>query len=580
MATMELPYGVEESQAPHANEDPFSCALYKMLPEPMQESSREYGYLLEYLHQLPVQDIGIPEYYPELSRDLGDKVKINLIYPIEGGLFIHVMADPAGGRDYYITVEPKLSAGTNEAGLVRRIEMELLGYAMEFETAGTPEEQREVLEDILDRLCRSQPNDESGLRGFLRKLIKKTSDDQLALSERDLKVLKYIIGRDKIGMGILEPLILDTYIEDISCSGLGSLFIEHKIFNSLRTAFAFENQQELDEFVLRLSDRIKKPVTFRNPIVDATLPDGSRINIVYGEDVSKRGSNFTIRKFSETPLSILELIDFGSLDYLMASYMSLVIGEGMNVFVSGETASGKTTLLNACNVFIHPDAKVVSIEDTPEIQVPHPNWTREVTRAARPGEEGSEVGMFDLLKAALRQRPNEIIIGEIRGEEGLVAFGAMQTGHACMATFHASSVEKLIQRLTGSPIDVPKAYVDNLNVVVIQTAVTLPNGKVGRRAVSINEIVAYDSAADAFSFVEVFRWDPVKDEFEFVGHMNSYVLEHKIAPKKGMPSNKKRQIYSLVSRRARVLEKLAANGVKDFHEFYRVIAKAQREGIF
>ena len=311
--------------------------------------------------------------------------------------------------------------------------------------------------------------------------------------------------RDKIGLGALEPFIRDTNIEDISCSGLGSIFIEHKVFNSLRSAYEFTTNEELDEFVLRLSERIKKPVTFRNPIVDATLPDGSRINIVYGEDVSRRGSNFTIRKFAETPLSILELIDFGSLNYLMAAYMSLMVGEGMNVFVSGETASGKTTLLNAVTAFIDPDAKIVSIEDTPEVQIPHPNWIREATRPAKPGEEGTGVGMFDLLRAALRQRPNEIIIGEIRGEEGLIAFQAMQTGHSCMATFHASAVDKLIQRLTGSPISVPKTYVDNLNVIIIQNAVRLPNGKLGRRATSISEIINYDSVSDSFSFGEVFH---------------------------------------------------------------------------
>ena len=456
---------------------------------------------------IPIKEVGIPEFHPLLSRRLGDLETTNLIYPVEGGLFIHVIDDPEGGRAYYICIEPTLSQGLDEAELVRRTEGKMLDYAMEFDRAETPEEEREVLEAILDRLYQSQPTDESGLIGLLKKLIRKTSDEGMSLSDSDRQVLKYVMARDKIGMGILEPMVRDTNIEDISCSGLGSLFIEHKIFDSLRTSFAFTSNEELDEFVLRLSERVRKPVTFRNPIIDATLPDGSRINIVYGEDVSKRGSNFTIRKFSETPLSIMDLISFGSIDFMAAAYLSLVIAEGMNVFVSGETASGKTTLMNALNVFMHPDAKVVSIEDTPELQVPHPNWIREVTRAPKPGEDGSGVGMFDLLKAALRQRPNEILIGEIRGEEGLIAFGAMQTGHACMATFHASTVEKLIQRLTGSPINVPKTYIDNLNVVVIQTAVTLPNGKMGRRAVSINEIVGYDSSVDAFSFVEVFRWD-------------------------------------------------------------------------
>ena len=574
MVSMKLPFTVEASSEEHQG-DPFSCTLYKMLPKPLQEITKESVYLLEYLHTIPVTDTGIPEYYTQLSGKLKSKEELNLIYPVDGGVFVHVMDDPEGGRAFYISVEPRLSPGVDEAKLKRQIQTQLMDQVMRFAGANTPEEQREVLERLLDEMCRSQPTDESGLRGFIRKVIKKSSSSGLGMSERDLKVIKYIMVRDKLGMGMLEPLIRDINIEDISCSGLGSMFVEHKVFDSLRTAFEFTSHEELDKFVLRLSERIKKPVTFRNPIVDATLPDGSRINIVYGGDVSKNGSNFTIRKFSETPLSIVELINFGSLDFMMAAYLSLVIGEGMNMFVSGETASGKTTLLNAVSVFIPPVAKIISIEDTPEIQVPHPNWIREVTRAARPGEEDSGVGMFDLLKAALRQRPNEIIIGEIRGEEGLIAFQAMQTGHSCMATFHASTVEKLIQRLTGSPISVPKTYIDNLNIVAIQSAVKLPNGKMGRRAVTIAEIIGYDSASDAFSFAEVFRWNPVDDEFDFVGDMNSYILEQKIAPKIGIPPHKKREVYSVVRRRARILEKLSESGIDDYHEFYKVISKPE-----
>ncbi len=189
--------------------------------------------------------------------------------------------------------------------------------------------------------------------------------------------------------------------------------------------------------------------------------------------------------------------------------------------------------MNAVTVFLHPSAKIVSIEDTPELQVPHPNWIRDVTRGSAGDDGGSSVDMFDLLRAALRQRPNEIIIGEIRGAEGAIMFQAMQTGHACMATFHAATVEKLIQRLTGNPINIPKTYIDNLNLVVIQSAVRLPNGKEGRRIISISEIVGYDPTADAFSYIEVFRWNPANDTFEFTGHMNSYMLEEVIAVQRG-----------------------------------------------
>ena len=312
--------------------------------------------------------------------------------------------------------------------------------------------------------------------------------------------------------------------------------------------------------------------------MDSTLPDGSRINIVYGDDVSKRGSNFTIRKFQATPFSILDLVNSGTLSFEMVSYLSLMLGAGMNTFVSGETASGKTTMLNAISTFIPPASKIVSIEDTPELQVPHPNWTREVVRNTVDGS--SSVTMFDLLRAALRQRPNEIIIGEIRGEEGAIAFQAMQTGHSCMATFHASSVERLIHRMTGHPIIVPKTYVDNLNLVIIMSAVRLPDGSTGRRVLSINEVIEYDTETDSFGFIEVFRWDPATDTFEYPGYMNTNLLEHVVAERRGMPPREHRQIYQILEERAAILRNLSEQEITNFYELHNVITQANREGLF
>jgi flagellar protein FlaI len=400
------------------------------------------------------------------------------------------------------------------------------------------------------------------------------------LSKLDIEGIKYQLVKEKVGVGVLQPLINDHWIEDISCSGVGKMYIEHKVFSSMVCSFGYKDDAELDEHVLRLSERMKKPVTFRQPVVDASLPDGSRINIVFGRDVSLTGSNYTIRKFAEDPISVLNLIRWKSITSEAAAYLSLCIEEGMNMFVSGETASGKTTLMNALTVFVAPNAKIVSIEDTAEVQVPHPNWLREVVRKAKPGEGDSGVGMFDLLKAALRQRPEEIIIGEIRGEEGLIAFQAMQTGHPVMATFHAASVQKLIQRVVGDPILVPKNYVDNLNLCVIQEGVRLPSGAHGRRCTSISEIVNYDSLSDSFSFVEVFKWDPVTDVLEFTGMNNSYLLEQRIAPARGYPPARRRQIYSLVKRRSRILDKLVNSGISDYYETFDVIAKATSDGVF
>ena len=384
--------------------------------------------------------------------------------------------------------------------------------------------------------------------------------------------------RDKESVGTIEPLINDPYIEDISCSGVGPLFVEHKIFGGLKAGIKFETHEELDRYVIKLSERIGRPVTVREPIVDAVLPDGSRLNIVYGGDVSKRGSNFSIRKFSTTPMSVLDLVELGTLSCEMAAYISLMLAEGMNTFVSGETASGKTTLLNAISTFINPNAKIVSIEDTPELQVPHANWTREVVRGS--ANSGSSVTMFDLLRAALRQRPNEIIIGEIRGVEGAIAFQAMQTGHACMATFHASSVEKLIQRLTGNPISIPKTYIDNLNMVIIMSAVRLPSGRPSRRVLSINEIIEYDSESDSFGFIEVFRWNPATDEFEFPGYMNTNILEHVVAVRRGIPPHNSRLIYGEIEDRANVLKALHERQITNFYELHNVLSQAYREGLF
>lgn len=358
------------------------------------------------------------------------------------------------------------------------------------------------------------------------------------------------------------------------------MFVEHRVFGSLRTSIVFETHEDVDKFVVELAEGIRHPVTFRDPCVDATLPDGSRINIVYGTDVSKRGSNFTMRKFSPIPMSIIDLLQMGTLSHELAAYLSLVIQEQMNVWVAGETASGKTTLLNAIATFIPPESKVVSIEDTPEIQVPHTNWIRGVTRGTARASEAVEVSMFDLLKAALRQRPKVIIVGEIRGVEGAIAFQAMQTGHACMSTFHAASVAKLIQRLTGNPINVPKSYIDNLNVVVITQMVRLPNGSTARRVTSVSEIVSYDSITDTFSFIDVFVWRPLEDVFDFKGYLNSYLLEEKIAPRRGIPHEKRQQVYAQIKRRAGILKRIQEQNITSFYDVHRILSKAYRQGYF
>ncbi len=542
--------------------------VLEWLSGPLQEACERAPFLAEYLRRLPIEEIGVPDYYAKPSRSLSNLPEKNLIYAIKDGLFVHIYPDPTGARDHYIAIEPTTVCNIDH--LMPEIDERLVVWAEEIGRTEDKEEKKALLLQLIDTICvvgRRPPT--TGKSGKTEKLY---------LSAQELEAVRYRVLRDKVGLGVLQPLLLDPYIEDISCSGVGHIFIEHKIFKSVQSSIFFATHDDVDEFAVWLGEWIKSPVTVRNPLVDAVLPDGSRINIVYGREISKRGSNFTIRRFSGTPTSVLELIEFGSLDYTIAAYLSLMLEAGMNCFVVGATASGKTTLLNAITAFLKPESKIVTIEDTPEVQVPHKNWVQESTRHGGGEKKGSDVGMFELLKAALRQRPDLIIVGEIRATEAVVAFQAMQTGHGVMSTFHAATVEKLIQRLTGDPINIPKTYIDNLNLAVIQSAVRLADGRSARRVMSVNEIIGYDPVTESFSFLEAFRWNPATDKFEFPGYMNSFLLEQHIAIKRGIPPHRRKEIYSELKRRAKIFEKLhKEKGVTDFYEFFQILSEARKQ---
>ena len=415
-----------------------------------------------------------------------------------------------------------------------------------------------------------------------RRVLKVEGVGNVVFDDDMYERLKYEIYCEKIGMSILEPMIRDMYIEDIHCSGVGPIFIDHKIFGHMRTTIELRDMEEVDRFVIKLSEFVGRPVSYQNPIVDATLPDGSRINIVFGEDISKRGSNFTIRKFAAKPLSIVELIKYGTMSSLVAAYLWMLLSEKMSVWVCGETASGKTTTLSAITAFIPPTAKIVSIEEVPEVHVPHENWIREVVRETEnvASQERGAVSMFQLLKAALRQRPTYIIVGEIRGIEGNIAFQAMQTGHPVLSTFHAASVSKLVQRLTNYPINVPKTHVDNLNAVIFQTAVHDPEtGKYKRRVISVNEILGYEPAEKQFNFVEVFSWNPAEDSFEFSGPGTSYLLDEKIAVMRGLSGHQVRKVYEELQMRAEILEFMLMLGITDYWDVWKNLKWIHNVGI-
>lgn len=518
------------------------------------KKARTHPHLATYLNLLREKNEEVPIFHEKLTRDMKALKQINVLYPAQGPILIHIFAGPKG-RNVYQPIEPEFDQAVAIAyDLVTNRLTDLITVN---HIPHTKQQHLEMFNELINRIVKGDRN------SFLSKIM---GGGGLRIPRAELERVRYYFVRNRIGLGQLEPLIRDPYIEDISCVGLGNFFVEHKIFGSCEAEIAFEIEKQLDHFVLDLAERTGRPATHMNPIVDATLPDGSRINIVYGKDISRKGSNFTIRKISEVPYSPVELIDWKTWDSRIGAYLWMALDNGMSLFVVGETASGKTTTLNAALSFIHPNAKIVSIEDTPEVNVPHANWLREVTRAEH---AGAGVDIFDLMKAALRQRPNYIIIGEIRGEEGNIAFQAMQTGHPITATFHAGSVKELINRLTGTPINVPPAFIGLLDIVLIQLAVRKPDGELVRRIVSINEIVGYNSSTDKFSFVELFSWDPAEDTFIF--RQASHVLENKIGKKRGLKRTQIKGLYRELEIRRLILEAFSELKITDYYKIYGIL---------
>ena len=543
-------------------------------PEEFKALIDRNPHLKMYLEEFIDKTGSIPKYLSKLSRELRGLRMPNIIYLAGEPIFIHIYSISEDRRPIYHPVEPRIP-GINYK-LIEIVE-EALAYVIDdkYDYSSAKEH-----EELIKRALRETVSIDNSILNLGEFRIKEDryGYKKIFVNKLTYDCLEYFLIREKVGLGVLEPFIRDSYIEDITCNGLGPLFVEHKIFHSLETTVKFESEEELDEFIIKLSERIGRPVDYRRPIVDAVLPDGSRINIVFGKDISQKGSNFTIRKFSEIPLSIIQLCLWNTMSFLEAAYLWMLLENGLSVWICGETASGKTTTLKAITTFIDPNAKIISIEDTPEVVVPHENWTREVTRESE--DKSASVQMYDLLRAALRQRPNYIIVGEIRGIEGSVAFQAMQTGHPVMATFHAASVEKLIQRLTGSPIEIPKTYIDNLNAVVIQSAVRLPKtGRLERRVISINEIIGYDPVDEQFHFIELFTWDPATDRHEFRGEGMSYLLENKIARMKGIPERKIRKIYEELFMREEILRLLGEMGVTNYYDVWEVIKKSRIIGL-
>jgi len=402
---------------------------------------------------------------------------------------------------------------------------------------------------------------------FLKaKVLEAVKRHGVKVDEGALRSLIYYFRRDFLYLGKIQPLMLDDMIEDISCDGVGvPVYVWHREYESIPTNIVFETAEELNSFITKLAYRAGQHISISNPIVDGSLPDGSRVHLTYSSEVTRRGGTFTIRKFRAEPLTIVDLLLYRTLSPDVAAYLWLAVERGFSMLVIGGTASGKTTTLNCLSMFIRPGLKIVTIEDTPELNLPHENWISAVSRVPFGGAKAGEVTLFDLLKASLRQRPDVIIVGEVRGEEAYTLFQAIATGHGGFSTIHSDSIEGAIERLSTKPMDVPKSLIAaSLDIAILQLKLKWGE-KYVRKVVQVSEVVSYDPKSDSIAFNEVFRWDASRDEFTFSGR--SHVFEE-MGKKFGISVEKVMEEFEM---RKAILEWMALKKIRSYRDVSAVI---------
>ncbi len=523
----------------------------------LDEAEKKFSHVREYLVKLQERKIPQPDFYEDIDRSFGSVKEPNLIYAVGDPIFIHIYKGESGEIEYNV-IETRLEEDEQE--LYDKVMDRLVDLAYLEEVPPQVNKIGKVLITLLDKAVIIGKKD----RSFL--------NPRINITQEQYDKIKYYLLRNRVGYGKLEPLFYDPHLEDIHCTGIGQVTTIHKIFGLVHTNIIFDKDQSLDKYIVDVTERVERPASDAKSVVDAIMPDGSRGNFIYGRDISLEGSSFTVRKFAADPISITQLINWGTVSCELAAYLWIALENGMNLFVCGETASGKTTLLNAIAAFIKPDDKVFTVENTPEVTMPHDVWQHLVTRES--GKD-SDVTYLDLLIAALRSRPNYIIVGEIRGEEGNIAFQAMQTGHPVMSTFHAGNVQTMIQRITGHPINVPITFVDNLNLCLIQQAVHR-DGKFIRRCLSLSELERYYAPEDKIITREVFTWNSIHDTHLFRGLFNSYILEQKIAKILGYKDP--RLIYNEMDIRTKILERMIEEEIFDYNEVWEVIKAYHYKG--
>jgi len=481
--------------------------------------------------------------------DTKDVTKVNITYPLmEPFTYINIKWNPESKEIQYVVLEPKLSSEEKETlkkiseGLIELVEVELTAM----------KESSKAIE-------------------YLKKNISKVVKEyNIKLTQNQYVKIMYYIYRNFIGFNEIEAFLQDPNIEDISCDGVDTpIYIIHRKYGSLKSNVSFENLDDLREFIIKLAERCGRYVSYAEPILAGTMPDGSRVSATLAGDVATRGPTFTLRKFGEKPFSPIEQIEIGTTNSEALAYYWYLLEHGSSMLIVGGVATGKTSFLNSLCMFIPPEAKIVSIEDTRELRIPHEHWIPGLARVGfgipmPTGEKYGEVTLFDLLRESFRQNPDYVIVGEVRGKETYVMFQGMSSGHPCISTFHAGSIDSVVKRLTTPPIELSPTLLESLNVITIMIHAR-EKSKSARRIKEIVEVDSVDPKTEEVKTNTIFRWNPVTDVLEKVGE--STVMKKLVASRGGTFEEAKLE----VERRKKILDWFQAKGIKDFIEVTEMI---------
>ena len=484
-----------------------------------------------------------------------DITKIDITYPlVEPFAYANIKWDPNSKEVIYRVVEPELT-----------------------------KEDRKLLNMIADALIELVDVELSAIRkagtaiNYLEVQVSKIFKEfGLVITPNQYVKIMYHIYKNFIGFNEIESFLEDPNIEDISCDGVDTpIYVIHRKFGSLKTNVAFTDANYLREFVIKLAERCGRYVSYAEPILDGTLPDGSRVAATLAGDVATRGPTFTIRKFSEKPLSPTEQMDLGTVSSDILAYYWYIVEHGASMLIVGGVATGKTSFLNTICMFIPPEAKIVSIEDTRELRIPNEHWVPSLAREGfgipmPSGEKYGGVTLFDLLKESFRQNPDYVIVGETRGKEAYVMFQGMSSGHPSMSTFHAGSIDTVVKRLTTPPIDLSPTLIESLNVITIMVHAR-EKGKSARRIKEVVEIVSVDPRTEEVHTNIVFNWNPATDIFQKV---NKSILIERLAVATGSTLEK---ALAEIEERKLIIDWVHAKNIKDYHEVTKIINTYYKE---